>query len=81
MSSLIAEEQLKEWLGYDSRAKIQKLLKEKRIPYIEGKEGRICTTIEAINSQLLEAKRGGCQLFCVTTRFKHSPLNDLQTQS
>lgn len=57
MSSLITEEQLKEWLGYESRTKIVGLLKQYRIPYITAKDGRVCRTIGAIDNFLIGRKQ------------------------
>ena len=46
--NLITEEQLKEWLGYEQRAALEKALTKNRIPFITGKDGRVCTTSQAL---------------------------------
>lgn len=50
--SLISEEDLKEWLGFEHRQKIQKWLSDRGIPY-QLARGRIVTTIQAINAGLI----------------------------
>ncbi len=56
--SLIREDDLKAWLGYDQRAKIEKWLSDRGIPF-ELSRGHIVTTIHAINAGLIGANDSG----------------------
>ena len=53
--SLITAQDLAHWLGYESsqRQRVERWLRDHRIPYFQGRDGRPCTTTEAINGKLL----------------------------
>lgn len=51
-SNLVDEKTLMSWLGYKNRGHLLRTLQEKNIPVILGREGRVCTTYEAINMGL-----------------------------
>lgn len=50
---IINQEQLLEMTGYDSVSSAEKCLKKQGVAVIYGKNGRISTTLDAINSVLL----------------------------
>lgn len=52
MSSLITEDELKEWTGYKQRSKIEAFLRREKIPFTYGKGAKILVTKAAINSAL-----------------------------
>lgn len=54
--SLISEEDLKNWLGYASRQKVEQWLSDRGIPF-EMSRGQIVTTIQAINAGLIGAQQ------------------------
>ena len=51
MSGLVTEEQLKEWSGHTTRPAIKNWLDNRNIFYFEGKGGRICVTLSAIEEK------------------------------
>jgi glutamate 5-kinase len=51
--ALLTEEDLRDWTGYQRRGDIERVLRERAIPIIYGRDGQICTTLEAINRTLL----------------------------
>lgn len=51
-SALISEDDLKEWLDYDQRPKIEQWLSDNGIPF-QLCRGRIVTTLQAINNGLI----------------------------
>jgi hypothetical protein len=53
---LLNTEQLKAWCGYERKADIERWLRENRIPWRRGKNGELCTTLEAINDSLKEGQ-------------------------
>lgn len=55
MSQLINEEELKEWSGYKTRPTLIKWLDEHNITWWDGKDKRICVTLNSIEEQ---QKRG-----------------------
>ena len=50
--NLITEDDLKSWTGYTRRADIENWLREQRIPFVFGKQNRLCTTQDAIDRAL-----------------------------
>ncbi len=52
MSSLITEDELKEWTGYKQRSKIEAFLRREKIPFTYGKGSKILVTRAAINNAL-----------------------------
>ena len=56
--SLLTEAELSQWLGFSRRAALEKWLREHGIPIIYGKQGRVCTTLEAINQAIIERDHG-----------------------
>lgn len=54
--SLIRQEDLAEWLGYDQKAAIEKWLSERGVPF-EICRGKIVTTLNAINAGLIGAEQ------------------------
>lgn len=52
---LVSEDDLRDWLKYERQADIRAWLDDKGIWYVEGKGGRICTTVEAINAARAKA--------------------------
>lgn len=62
MSGPVQQEQLLEWVGYQRPGDLMKWLDSRKIKYTQGKDGRICTTEEAINDALFKqptTHRGG----------------------
>lgn len=51
--ALIQESDLLAWTGYTRRADVERLLRRYGIPIIHGKNGQICTTLDALNSVIL----------------------------
>ncbi|KAF0801804.1 hypothetical protein A6D6_04242 [Alcanivorax xiamenensis] len=47
--ALVYEEELMEMSGYTRRKDLQKWLDQHHVWYLPGKEGRISTTVEALN--------------------------------
>lgn len=54
--SLINQDDLAHWLGYDQKSKIEQWLSERGVPF-EVSRGRIITTIQAVNAVLIDAKK------------------------
>ena len=52
-SELLDEANLMAWSGHAQRVRLEKWLKEQRIPYRYGKGGRIITTLAAVNAALV----------------------------
>lgn len=52
MSELLTQEQISEWCGYSRRSDIERWLDRHNIPWRQGKDGRVCTTLEAVNRSL-----------------------------
>ena len=52
--SLVTEEQLKEWTKYARTCDIIRFLRDNKIPFWEGRGATVVTTLEAINSRLLD---------------------------
>lgn len=52
-------EELATWLGYEpsQKAAMRRWLARNGVPYRLGKDGVICTTWTAINSQLVDSRR------------------------
>ncbi|OQX33589.1 MAG: hypothetical protein B0D91_14080 [Oceanospirillales bacterium LUC14_002_19_P2] len=50
---LVTEDELKEWTKYVRTGDIIRFLRENQVPFWEGRGGRVLTTLEAINSSLL----------------------------
>lgn len=57
MSQLLREEDLKEWLGYEQRVKLEQWLSANGIVYQVAKDNKIVTTIQAVNTGLIGAKQ------------------------
>ncbi|OQX38088.1 MAG: hypothetical protein B0D91_05190 [Oceanospirillales bacterium LUC14_002_19_P2] len=53
-NSLITEDQLKEWTKYARTGDVIRFLRDNKIPFWEGRGDSIVTTLEAINSRLLD---------------------------
>lgn len=53
MNPLIEEEQLMEWLDIHRRARLDRKLREMKVPFFYGAKGKICTTQAAIDTVLL----------------------------
>lgn len=53
---IIEQEQLLSMLGYDNVGCAEKCLKKQGVAVIYGKEGRISTTLDALNQVLLKIK-------------------------
>ncbi|MFZ3193743.1 MAG: hypothetical protein WA154_11140 [Moraxellaceae bacterium] len=47
---LVSEDDLRAWLNYERQADIRVWLDKNGVWYTEGKGGRICTTVAAINA-------------------------------
>jgi hypothetical protein len=52
MKMLITTEQLRKWCGYERKRDIEKWLRDNGIAWRRGKNGEICTTLDAINESL-----------------------------
>ena len=50
-TALVTEEDLKEWLGIKARSKLEEALYKQGIRIIYGKDGRVCTTLDALNGR------------------------------
>lgn len=50
---LVNEKQLMDWSGIKDRTKLVSWLSSQRIPYLPSIDGRICTTIAAINKPIV----------------------------
>lgn len=57
MSQLLSEEDLKKWLGYEQRVKLEQWLSANGIVYQVAKDNKIVTTIQAVNTGLIGAKQ------------------------
>jgi len=57
MNNLLSFEQLKVWLGCKQDADVERKLKEHKIPYKTGIGGKPVTTIDAVNSVLLDSSK------------------------
>jgi hypothetical protein len=55
--TLIPETDLMEWSGYKRRDALVNWLRQHGIPYLLGRDGRVCCTIEAVNLPLLRNQR------------------------
>jgi hypothetical protein len=64
---LLNTEQLSQWCGYTRKSDIVRWLKDNGIQYTIGKDGEVCTTLDAINAGLLGTS--GRQ----KARFGHGP--------
>lgn len=49
MASLVTEEDLRKWTGFEQRAKLEAWLRENRICYTYGKGNMLITTMAAVN--------------------------------
>ena len=56
---LLTEDQLRDWLGYARRADLERVLDSRGIPWLPGRDGRICTTLAAIERGLGLARGDG----------------------
>lgn len=56
-------DELKKWLNCDRDADVERLLKERRIPYTYGKGRKPVTTDEAINSVLIRGRQSESEVF------------------
>lgn len=54
--ALVNEDDLRAWLGYDQRAKIERWLSDRGIPF-EVSRDRIVTTVQAINTAMIGAQQ------------------------
>lgn len=52
--SLVDENELKKWTKYHRTGDLIRFLRERGIPFWEGKGDSIVTTIEAINARLMD---------------------------
>lgn len=50
--TLIPESDLMEWTGYKRRDALVNWLRQHGIPYMLGRDGRVCCTTEAVNLPL-----------------------------
>lgn len=55
--TLIPENDLMEWTGHKRRPALVEWLRVNGIPYLVGREGRVCCTIDAINLPFLRNQR------------------------
>jgi len=53
MLTLIPEPDLMEWTGYKRRDALVNWLRQQSIPYLLGRDGRVCVTTDAVNVPLL----------------------------
>jgi len=51
-SSLLSEQELMTWLDCRQRADLERRLRQKGIPVIYGRGGKVCTTLQAVNDAL-----------------------------
>jgi hypothetical protein len=51
-AALLSEAELLAWTGYSRRADLERLLRNHGVRIIYGRDGRICTTIAAVESAL-----------------------------
>jgi len=59
MTHLITEPELMEALDCKQRAALERLLRDQGVRVLYGRQGRICTTLEAVNAALgIDLKRG-----------------------
>jgi hypothetical protein len=54
---LLTEEDLKQWTGYGTQGGVLRFLNKNRIPYTTGKDGRVVTTLSAINQSLVKGSQ------------------------
>jgi hypothetical protein len=56
---LVKHEEVAEWLGYDASQKqrIRDTLDQWGVPYRLGKDGRVCTTVAALNSRIVDGRK------------------------
>lgn len=52
MNALLNQQEISEWCGHKHRAKIERWLLERNIPFFYGKDNLICTTTESIQQAL-----------------------------
>ncbi|MGR9088663.1 MAG: DUF4224 domain-containing protein [Gammaproteobacteria bacterium] len=57
MITLIPESDLMEWTGYKCRDALVNWLRQQGIPYLLGREGRVCCTSDAVNLPFLRNQR------------------------
>lgn len=57
--ALVFEEELMEMTGYKRRCDVQRWLDENHIWYLSGKDGRLGTTVEALNRAGMKASNDG----------------------
>lgn len=55
-SALLTETDLKEWTGFQRRSDVERLLRKHNIPVIYGRDGQVCTTLDALNKTILGDK-------------------------
>jgi len=53
-SSLLTQEQLAHWCGFQRKCDIEHWLRKNHIQFFKGRKETICTTLNAINSSLYE---------------------------
>jgi hypothetical protein len=49
---LLTEDQLREWTGYHRRADLERVMRENGIRVLYGRDGRLCTTLSAVEVAL-----------------------------
>jgi len=52
---LLNSEDLSRWCGYTRKADIERWLRENGISWRRGKNGEVCTTLQAVNESLQQS--------------------------
>ncbi len=61
MINLINESDLMEWTGHKRRAALVEWLRKNGIPYLIGKEGRVCCTTDAVSLPLMRLQNNNLE--------------------
>lgn len=57
MINLIQEQDLMDWTGFTPRDALINWLRQHGIPYLLGREGRVCCTTDAVNLPFLRVQQ------------------------
>ena len=57
--ALVEHDQIAKWLGYEpgQKARIRDVLDQWGVPYQLGRDGRVCTTVDALNSRIVDGRK------------------------
>ena len=55
-STLLSEDDLKNWSGYRHKDALVNWLRQHKVPYWIGNQGRICCTLDGVNNALMRVE-------------------------